>query len=117
MLIGERIKQERINRGLTQLELGQMLGVSKVSICGYESGTRTPTMNMFLKLSDALDVSVDYLLGKDIKAVCDSDEEYTVLVAKEDLEIIKELKEYRGLYNKMCDDPKRIIKLIDRKLS
>ena len=117
MIIGKRVKEARIKKGYTQEELGSVIGVSKVSICGYESGTRTPTMNMFLKLSDALDVSVDYLLGKDIKAVCDSDEDYTVLVAKEDLEIIKELKEYRGLYNKMCDDPKRIIKLIDRKLS
>jgi transcriptional regulator with XRE-family HTH domain len=47
MIIGERIKKERIKRNLSQQQLGDMLGVSKVSICGYETGTRTPTMETF----------------------------------------------------------------------
>lgn len=117
MVIGERVKQARIRKNYTQEELGDIIGVSKVSICGYETGNRTPTMAMFLKLSDALDVTVDYLLGKDLKAVCDKDEDYVVMIAKEDLEIIKEIKEYKNLYNKLCSDPKRIVKLINRKMN
>lgn len=117
MIIGERVKQARINKNYTQEDLGNIIGVSKVSVCGYETGNRTPTMAMFLKLSEALDVSVDYLLGNDIKAVCENEEDYTIMVAKEDLAILKELKEYKGLYNRLCSDPKRTVKLIDRKIS
>lgn len=44
MIIGSKIKEKRIALGLSQDELGKRLGVSKVSICGYEKGTRTPTI-------------------------------------------------------------------------
>ena len=37
-------------------------------------------------------------------------------MADEDIQIIKELKNNRELYNKLCSDPKRTIELINRKL-
>lgn len=36
MIIGKRIKLLRIQKRLSQEELGNYLGVTKVSICGYE---------------------------------------------------------------------------------
>lgn len=117
MVIGERVKEARMNKNLTQEELGNMIGVSKVSICGYETGNRTPTMAMFLRLSDALDVTVDYLLGREVKAICDDNEDYTIMISKIDLEIIKELKQYSNLYNHLCSNPTRYVKLIDRKMN
>ena len=51
MIIGKRLKEARIKKGMSQEELGNILGVSKVSICGYEKGTRTPTMENFLDLN------------------------------------------------------------------
>ena len=116
MLIGERIKQERINRGLTQLELGQMLGVSKVSICGYETGTRTPTVDTFLKLIEILGLKAEYALGLDMNVVAEEEVEYHMIMAKEDMIIIEELKKHRELYNKLCSEPKRTIELISRKI-
>ena len=116
MIIGERIKKRRVEKGYTQYELGTMLGVSKVSDCGYETGNRTPTMTIFLKLSEVLDLSIDYMVGNDITAVNEAGEEYTVKVAQEDLAIIQELKTNRELYNKLCSDPKRMVQLIVRKL-
>ena len=116
MLIGERIKQERLKRNLTQQELGDMLGVSKVSICGYETGSRTPTVDTFLKLIQILSLTPDYALGLDIEVVAEKDEEYHVVMAKEDMIIIEEIKKHRELYNKICSDPKRNIELISRKM-
>jgi len=116
MIIGERIKQARLEKGLTQEKLGNLIGVSKVSVCGYETGNRTPTMAMFLKLSESLNVSVDYMLGNDVMAVSEEGESYNVSIAKEDLEIIKELKNNRELYNMLCSDARRTIQLIIRKL-
>ncbi len=117
MVIGERIKRERKNKGLSQQELGDLLGVSKVSICGYEKGTRTPTMETFLDLLRVLDVTPDYLLGRDVNVVSEKDEAYQAVMAKEDIEIIKELKNYRELYNRLCSDPKRVVDLINRRMN
>ena len=44
------LKSIREAKKMSQETLGKMLGVSKVSICGYETGTRTPNMSNFLKL-------------------------------------------------------------------
>lgn len=39
----EFIKKEREQRGWTQMELAEKLGVSKATITKYEAGTRTPS--------------------------------------------------------------------------
>lgn len=117
MIIGERIKQARKKKNLSQQDLGNLLGVSKVSICGYEKGVRIPTMENFLQLIDILDLSPDYLLGRDVNCVSDEDEKYSVKLAKEDLAIIKEIKNNRELYKLFTNDPKRTIELINRKLN
>ena len=95
MIIGSKIKEKRIALGLSQDELGKRLGVSKVSICGYEKGTRTPTI-------------------QNIDGVSDKDNEYVAHLSKTDLQIIKELKKHGRLYNKVVADPVRTIELFDR---
>lgn len=117
MLVGSRIKEARKKKGLTQKGLGELLNVSKVSICGYEKGTRTPTLEKFLELINILDMSMDYALGRDKFVISDTDEGYAIKMSNEDIEIIKELKENRKLYNQLCSDTKRTIELINRKLN
>ena len=41
MLLAKRMKELRMDRGLTQKELGEIINVTKVSICCYENSTRT----------------------------------------------------------------------------
>ncbi|HET8706399.1 MAG TPA: helix-turn-helix transcriptional regulator [Pseudomonadales bacterium] len=60
-----RLKAARKKNALTQSELGKLIGVSKVSICLYESGRRTPDMETLQKISDSLNVSIDHLVGRD----------------------------------------------------
>ena len=43
-------------KGLSQQDLGNAIGVTKVSVCGYESGTRIPNLEKLAKLADTLDV-------------------------------------------------------------
>ena len=50
MLVGDRIRKKRIELGLSQEELGDLIGVSKVSVCGYEKGNRTPTIETVILL-------------------------------------------------------------------
>lgn len=117
MLFGQRIKEERLKRGLSQQELGDLLHVSKVSVCGYEKGTRTPSLDTFNKLVEILGMTSDYALGNDVTVICEDNETYTTKLSKEDLSIIQELKKNPMLYHKFCEDPKRVIDVINRKIN
>jgi transcriptional regulator with XRE-family HTH domain len=116
MLIGNRVKEARKSKGLSQQELGDMLGVSKVSVCGYETGTRIPTLENFLQLIDILDLTPDYLLGREVNVVAEDTEEYSVKLSKCDIEIINEIKKHSELYNMLIKDSKRTVELISRKI-
>lgn len=116
MVIGSKIKRVRIKLGLTQTELGNLIGVSKVSICGYETGVRTPRMDILLKIINVLKIDLEEVLGIDSLLISEEDESYKMMVSKDDIEIIKELRKHPELYNKICIDPKRTIELISRKI-
>lgn len=64
-LMGNRIKKERINIGLTQEGLAQKLGLNnKSSISQYESGDAIPSDDVKFAMSKLFDCSIDYILGK-----------------------------------------------------
>lgn len=116
MIVGERLKSARKKKGYSQQQLGDLLGVSKVSICSYEKGIRTPNMKNFLDLIEILDLNPNYILGRDVEVVSEENEMFKAVLSKEDLKIIKELKKNPTLYNKLSFDPVRTIELINRRL-
>ena len=59
----KHIKELRMKRGLTQVELAGMLGVSKSVISSYENGVHLPPYDILIKLSNLFGVSCDYLIG------------------------------------------------------
>ena len=63
MTIGERIKANRLKRGLTQKELADLLGISPVNISQLENGNRSPTYATLMKIAKALDVNMTELDG------------------------------------------------------
>lgn len=67
MLISERIKKLRVQNGFTQSQLGDAIGVSKVSVSGYESGKRVPDLSTLIRLADTFEVSVDFYLEERTK--------------------------------------------------
>ena len=117
-LIGQRIKEIRKLNNLTQQELGKMLNVTKVSVCCYENGTRTPALDTLIDLANIFHTSLDYFVGHDTFVVSDSDEKYGVKMAQEEIEIIQELRQATNndIYKKLINDPKRTIELINKKL-
>ena len=116
MIVGQRVKTARLNKNLSQEELGNLLGVTKVSVCGYERGTRIPTLSTFLSLSEILDLEPNYLLGRDVKVVSEQDAKYCVKMAKEDIRLIQALKKHPQLHKNLRLDPDRYLELIERKL-
>lgn len=61
--LGENIKQLRKNKGLTQKELGELIGVKAITIRKYESNEREPNFETLYKIADVLEVSINDLLG------------------------------------------------------
>jgi transcriptional regulator with XRE-family HTH domain len=116
MLVGKRIKDMRLEKGMSQQELGDMIGVTKVSICGYENGTRTPSLETFGILADIFETTTDYLLGREVSVVDEEGKEYIGSISKDDIEIIQELRHYPNLYSKLIKDVKRYVSLINKKM-
>lgn len=65
---GVRVRQARTAKGVTQSELGRMLGVSFQQIQKYERGTDNIGLHNLVIMSNVLDVDPNYLLGFDGKA-------------------------------------------------
>lgn len=63
MKSGERIKKVRLEKGITQTELAQKLGIPYQSIGQWERGIRNPKRETLQKIADALDVELWELLG------------------------------------------------------
>jgi len=116
MLVGKRIKDMRLEKGMSQQELGDLIGVTKVSICGYENGTRTPSLETFGILADIFETTTDYLLGREVSIVNEEGNEYIGSISKDDIEIIQELRHYPNLYSKLIKDVKRYVSLINKKM-
>ncbi|MEA5055948.1 MAG: helix-turn-helix transcriptional regulator [Anaerotignum propionicum] len=59
---GERIKEIRKKRGLTQKRLGELCAIDEANIRKYETGKQNPRYETIVKIALALDFPVDYFL-------------------------------------------------------
>lgn len=67
-MFGEKLKELRKSRGMSQEDLSEMLDVSRQSISKYENGTAQPDFEKLALITKLFDVSYDYLLSEE-KAV------------------------------------------------
>lgn len=65
MKFAETLKNLRDIKGMTQKDLGKILGVSRETIAGYETKNHQPDYEKLEILSRFFDVSIDYLLTGD----------------------------------------------------
>lgn len=64
--MGYKIKEARMQRGLTQTELAEKSGVSRLTIIALESGhERVTTTKTLIKLATAMNVTIDELFFSD----------------------------------------------------
>ena len=67
VLLGERIKNIRKSKGLTQLELAELVDRSKNHISKIETGSANPPLSLLIEIANALNVELSYLLDLDKK--------------------------------------------------
>lgn len=78
MGIGERIKTIRENKGLKQIELAEMAGISNSYLSDIEKGRTTPSIRTLTRLAEALGVEVGYIFLKSNYVITESIAAYDV---------------------------------------
>ena len=64
-MFGDRLKKLRIEKNLSQDELGKICGVAKNTVSYWETNNTEPSIQIIIKLAQFFGVSTDYLLGID----------------------------------------------------
>lgn len=97
MDFGNKIIQLRKQKDLTRDELAKEVGTSGAIIGRYERNEITPSVDMAAKIAEALEVSLDYLVGSASVMVKDKKMLYR-------LELLEKISE---------DDKQTILKVVD----
>ena len=63
-LLSEQIKKLRLERNLTQEQLGEMIGVQRAQVSKLENNTKNVTIGTIIKIFNALDASVNFSVSK-----------------------------------------------------
>ena len=63
--VGKKLKNLRLQLGLTQKQLAERMGVTTSVISYYELDERCPSPEVLIRLANIFHVSTDYLLGID----------------------------------------------------
>lgn len=65
MTLGERLRAERLKKGVTELELAKAVGVTQAAISYFESGIKIPSTAVIANISNYFNVTIDYLIKGD----------------------------------------------------
>lgn len=89
MSLGERLKEARKNKKITQMEAASKLGVTNGALSGYERNYRDPDTEMLKKLANLYGVSIEWLLGNDQEV------RNNFVNIKDELDIAKRMEQLR----------------------
>lgn len=62
-MFADRLKEIRTEKGITQVQLAETMGVSKGTVAMWETGKREPNFETLNQLSEIFDKRIDYILG------------------------------------------------------
>ena len=63
LLFSKRLRELRKEKGVSQVQLGELLGYGDTAISSYETGRNEPSYTDLIRICEVLDVSADYILG------------------------------------------------------
>lgn len=65
MQIGKKLKELRLNHGLTQEQLSTKLNIGRVNYTRYETDKIRPDFETLIKIADFYDISLDEIFDRD----------------------------------------------------
>lgn len=98
MKLGQKIKELRAKKNISQSELGDLVGVHYTHIGKYENNQQMPSTDTLKKIADVFEVSIDYLLN-------DTDSNF-IEIKINDEELLAQLKAIKDL----PDNDKKVVK-------
>ena len=107
-----RLVEARLEKGISQAELARMIGTQRSNLCRLESGAQNPSLDMLLKIADAL--------GKDISMTLTDRKEETGSIYSlriYDTELVRFSMEKRGLEGLVAEIELSLQNQIDREVS
>ena len=88
----ERLKEKRLEAGLTQVEVAKKAGVTTRTMQNYELGNRKPAnMEVIQRIADALNTTTEYLLGSSGAYVVEAQERGGAKAARDIEELVSEV--------------------------
>ena len=90
MEFSKRLKSSRQNMKLTQKELSEKTGIKRTTIASYEVGNISPSFENVKLLADALNVSTDFLSGKN-DFIERFDSEFDLSKIKSEIKVCQEI--------------------------
>lgn len=111
-IFGDRLYLLRKEKHMTQRDLAKMLAVSKVSISYYERGNRYPSVDKLVELADIFDVSLDYLMGRELVV-----ENKNIKLSESELNILLVIKKDPELFKYIGRNTDRKVKIIKKKMA
>lgn len=75
MSFGKKLKELRLEKNVTQQQVGDFLGVGRATIAGYETKDKHPDFDKLNLLAQFFNVTTDYLVGvpNSVKTIDDKD--------------------------------------------
>ncbi len=98
MTLGEKLRELRRKKDLSQTELGKLINIHYTHIGKYENDQQIPSTDTVKKIAEVFEVSIDYLL--------EENPESTVKVSFQDEDLLRQFKEIEN----MPDSDKNVIK-------
>jgi len=92
MKFGDKLRDLRKEKGLTQTELGKEIGVSLRTIISYETGKSYPKKReIYSKLAKYFNIDINFLLTEDEIFITEAKEKYGSRGAKQAAELVAEI--------------------------
>ena len=67
MTVGEALREKRIERGKSQVQLAKETGISQQNISRWEKGQMLPSIEFCIALADYYGITLDELVGRDFR--------------------------------------------------
>jgi len=65
MQLNRRLREVRMDKNFTQEALSERVDIALRTYQCYEQGRTIPSLQVLIRLADALGISIDYLVGRD----------------------------------------------------
>lgn len=101
----KNLKFLRTKRGISQQQLGEIIGFSQQSIHKYETQLIEPDIRTLVKLADYFETSVDFLIGHNKPEKPCEDEQHSLSLTEDETELIKK-------YRSLSSDEQKSIDLV-----